>query len=344
MKKSQDVRVKHTKSQRVWGVLALIALFGCGVMVGLDFGRLNSQPKMPQGGTVTFSPNANIDFTNMNVGESRAHNVHVAVGVQLETLVVKPIEGISGLKVTNDCADVAVVNARRGCDIMVEYTPRGALDLGRVPLIVGWADVSGEEYVAELPILIKVTDPNQKATCVVIEELLADRLYPEDAQDVRMHEENIKIYEKLVMNGCSENQMKYHTMAMREREILAALQQSGTEQQTCEQIESLLLEQLPYAGGDADDRIDRAKIYANLSERGCAENSAKYVEMAKQELEIARALEDDEFDNQETIEVVETYKRLNMQAAAEEIFETAKKLTNPAIDFILEVEKIINEQ
>lgn len=243
MKKSQDVRVKHTKSQRVWGVLALVALFGCGVMVGLDFGRLNSQPKMPQGGTVTFSPNA-----------------------------------------------------------------------------------------------------NQKATCVVIEELLAQRLYPEESQSVHEHEENIKIYEKLVMNGCSENQMKYHTMAMREREIVAALQQSGTEQQTCEQIESLLLEQLPYADGDADARIDRAKIYANLSERGCAENSAKYVEMAKQELEIARALEDDEFDNQETIEVVETYKRLNMQAAAEEIFETAKKLTNPAIDFILEVEKIINEQ
>ena len=82
-----------------------------------------------------------------------------------------------------------------------------------------------------------------------------------------------------------------------------------------------------------------------MSERGCAENSAKYVELAKQELEIARALEDDRFDNGETIiEVVETYKRLNMQAAAEEIFETAKKLTNPAIDFILEVEKIINEQ
>ena len=81
-----------------------------------------------------------------------------------------------------------------------------------------------------------------------------------------------------------------------------------------------------------------------MSERGCAERSAKYVDLAKQELEIARALEDDEFDNQETIEVVETYKRLNMQAAAEEIFETAKRLTNPAIDFILEVEKIINEQ
>lgn len=344
MKKSQDVRVVHTKSQRIWGVLALMALFGCGVMAGVGFTKKGVAQKPVDGMAVRFSPNANVDFTNMNVGETKSHNVHVAVSAQLETLAVKPIEGISGLKVTNDCADIDQVNARGGCDINVEYTPRVALDLGRVPLIVGWADASGEEFIAELPILIKVTDPNQKATCVVIEELLADRLNPEDSPEVWAHEENIKIYEKLVMNGCSENQMKYHKMAQREREILAALQQSGTAQQTCEQIESLLIGQLPYASGNADDRIYRAKIYANLSERGCAENSAKYVEMAKQELEIARALEDDKFDNHETIEVVETYKRLNMQAAAEEIFETAKKLTNPAIDFILEVEKIINEK
>ena len=66
--------------------------------------------------------------------------------------------------------------------------------------------------------------------------------------------------------------------------------------------------------------------------------------MAQQELEIARALQDDKFSEDDTIEVVETYKRLNMQAAAQEIFDVAKKLTNPAIDFILEVEKIINEQ
>ena len=117
-------------------------------------------------------------------------------------------------------------------------------------------------------------------------------------------------------------------------------------QSTCQKIEVSLLERLPddNARAGADARIERAKIYANLSERGCSENKARYVELARQELEIARALEDDEFDNEETIEVVETYKRLNMQAAAEEIFETAKKLTNPAIDFILEVEKIINEK
>jgi hypothetical protein len=104
------------------------------------------------------------------------------------------------------------------------------------------------------------------------------------------------------------------------------------------------LEHLQPAANYPEIRIERAKIYANLSERGCPENSAKYVEMAKQELAVARALEDDKFDEFETVEVVETYKRLNMQAAAEEIFETAKKLTDPAIDFIIQVEKIINEQ
>lgn len=215
-------------------------------------------------------------------------------------------------------------------------------------LMVGWglnqghANKVAQSKVATNP--APVVEPQQKETCAIIEDLLLERLNPVDSQEVGAHEYNIDVYEKLVMNGCSENQQKYHNAAVREREIVAALQASNNSQQTCEQIESLLLGQLPNASDRAYERIGRAKIYANLSERGCAENSAKYVEMAKQELEIARALEDDEFEDYETIEVVETYKRLNMQAAAEEIFETAKKLTNPAIDFILEVEKIINEQ
>ena len=60
-------------------------------------------------------------------------------------------------------------------------------------------------------------------------------------------------------------------------------------------------------------------------------------------MEIARAIDDDKFDRDETIEVVETYKRIHMQNAANEIFEKAKKLTDPTIDFIIQVEKIINE-
>ena len=242
MKVNKKVQVIHTRRQKIFGCLALLALFGCGFMVGM------------------------------------------------------------GIK-------------------------------GRPVPVAQPGKVNVQEVNAE-----------PKETCQIVEDLLLARLVPVESQDVRDHEYNISVYEKLIMNGCSENQMKYHNMAQREREIVVALQDSDAGQQTCEQIEALLLEQMPNADGDSDRRISRAKIYANLSERGCAGNSARYVELAKQELEIARALEDDEFDNQETIEVVETYKRLNMQAAAEEIFETAKKLTNPAIDFILEVEKIINEQ
>lgn len=114
---------------------------------------------------------------------------------------------------------------------------------------------------------------------------------------------------------------------------------------TCGQIEMLLHEKLyPSDSGVSEDHIENAKIYANLSERGCPENTEKYKALAKQELEIARALNDDNLHNEyESVEIVETYKRLQMQAEAERMIEKAKKLTNPAIDFIIQLEKIIEE-
>lgn len=114
---------------------------------------------------------------------------------------------------------------------------------------------------------------------------------------------------------------------------------------TCEKIERLLQDRLyPVNDPDADVHIGNARVYASLSERGCPENSEKYKELAKQELEIARALNDDNLNNTyQATEIVETYKRLQMQAEAERMIEKAKKLTNPAIDFIIQLEKIINE-
>lgn len=182
-----------------------------------------------------------------------------------------------------------------------------------------------------------------KKTCAVIEEIQLGWLVDENSPIVQDHQSNLRVYEILVQHGCPENEEKYRTAIAREMEIIDALSGQQNLMSTCEQIEVALLEQLP-DGNYSDNRIDRAKIYANLSERGCPENSQKYVNLAQQELEIARALQDDKFSEDDTIEVVETYKRLNMQAAAQEIFDVAKKLTNPAIDFILEVEKIINEQ
>ena len=204
--------------------------------------------------------------------------------------------------------------------------------------------------IAQKNLVIKqkadVQQTEQKETCAVIEEIQLGWLNDENSPDIVDHQANVRVYETLFQHGCDVNKDKYRAAIAREMTIIESLGGGQTIKSTCEQIEASLLDRLPYADNraSADERIDRAKIYANLSERGCPENSAKYVALAKQELEIARALEDDEFDEVETIEVVETYKRLNMQAAAQEIFETAKKLTNPTIDFILQVEKIITGQ
>ena len=116
----------------------------------------------------------------------------------------------------------------------------------------------------------------------------------------------------------------------------------------CEKIEALWLQRLNdinfETSDDAQDYINRAKIYANLADRGCPANVDAYKELANQDLEIARALNNDRlYDRREATEMVETYKRLQMQKEAKKMIEKAKKLTNPAIDFIIQLEKIIEE-
>ena len=119
----------------------------------------------------------------------------------------------------------------------------------------------------------------------------------------------------------------------------------------CGRIEKVWLDRLAdmqdenmFGNDDAQFYINRAKIYANLADRGCKENVEIYKELAKKDLDIARALNNDSLDDKrEATEMVETYKRLQMQAEAMKMIEKAKKLTNPAIDFIIQLEKIIEE-
>lgn len=196
-----------------------------------------------------------------------------------------------------------------------------------------------------------------ESNCEAIEELLKQNLYNEDNSDWQAHKDNAKIYQRIVKQGCEKNKDKYLKLAQREMEIARALDTNGELEReaeetrvpvtTCEKIEVELSRQLMcknYNHCNESNHINDAKIYANLSERGCVENSEKYKSLAKQELEIARALTDDNMRyEREATEIVETYKRLQMQAEAEKMIEKAKKLTNPAIDFIIQLEKIIDE-
>jgi len=126
-----------------------------------------------------------------------------------------------------------------------------------------------------------------------------------------------------------------------------APQPNAVPDKMCDAVERPLLDKLnanDENSTSAIDHLNRAQTLADLANRGCPENSERYKELALREIEIARALNNDNLnDQQSVVEMVETYKKLQMRAEAEKIFEKAKKLTNPAIDFILQIEKIINE-
>lgn len=146
----------------------------------------------------------------------------------------------------------------------------------------------------------------------------------------------------------ADTQLQSKDMPKKVPEIRIVKAQKPTEK-TCAVIEDKLLKQIDLHYGENDSveagyYLARAQIYVNLSNRGCPENSEAYEQLALQDIEVARALKDDRFYNEYEVEaVVDTYKRLEMKGEAERAFNTIKKMTDPAIDFILQVEKIINE-
>ena len=128
----------------------------------------------------------------------------------------------------------------------------------------------------------------------------------------------------------------------------APLQSSEQHQEfiaTCSRIELLLKERLyPETELEAWRHLQNAYTYSTLAEKGCVENSDMYKSLAIREIEIATALAPEETMNEPEVEVViDTYKKLDMQHEAQVFLDKVEKLTEPAIDFILKMEKIINE-
>ncbi len=119
---------------------------------------------------------------------------------------------------------------------------------------------------------------------------------------------------------------------------------------TCAQIEKLLNTRIAESGLDQDSTIPdvhlaRAEIFATIAKRGCAENSDRYKALAVHEIQIVRALQDDEnFDEYQVRNMVDTYQKLDMAAEAKQFVDTMKRITGPAIEFMNEVQKIISEE
>lgn len=114
---------------------------------------------------------------------------------------------------------------------------------------------------------------------------------------------------------------------------------------TCTRIEQLLEQQLtPEDSQGYEKHLYNAETYNRLADNGCAEHGDKYRAMAVRETQIAVALIPIESMSDDQIEdVVDTYKKAKMQAAAQQVIDKLQQASEPAIDFILKLEKILED-
>ena len=90
-------------------------------------------------------------------------------------------------------------------------------------------------------------------------------------------------------------------------------------------------------------RIEKLLVQRLYSEDS-PENADMYKALALRELEIASALQPEEDMGEGDAEIViDTFKKLDMQQEAREFLDKIERLVDPATDFILQMEQIINE-
>lgn len=114
---------------------------------------------------------------------------------------------------------------------------------------------------------------------------------------------------------------------------------------TCVRIEQLLKDRLyPESEPEYWKHLQNADTYSTLADRGCADNAEMYKTLALRELEIATALQPTEDMQVGDAEIViDTFKKLDMQREAQDFLNKIEQLIDPATEFILKMEQIINE-
>ena len=210
----------------------------------------------------------------------------------------------------------------------------------------------GETYSEHCNVDASDQNTTSLSRCQWFEKILSARLCPDDnlMNDSYCLKQNIDIYKKLVTYGCPENRDKYVEMASNQDTLLNAVFGEYNfvtkEVSTCERIEQLLKGRLnPKDVDNFNYHLENAEIYARLAERGCPENADKYRALAASEIEITTALQPVEaMSDIDVAEVVDVYKKVKMQAAAQQVIDTLQKVSEPTIDFILKLEKIVNEE
>ncbi len=213
----------------------------------------------------------------------------------------------------------------------------------------------GETYSEHCTVAASDQNTTNLSRCQWFEEMLSTRLCSDDTLksnsiNYSCLEQNIGIYNKLVTYGCPENRDKYVEILGNQASLLKLMFGESVldtdKLSTCERIEQLLTGPLGGADtNDPDEHLYKAEIYARLAERGCPENADKYRALAASEIEITTALRPvEDMSDSDVADVVDVYKKVKMQAAAQQVIDTLQKVSEPTIDFILKLEKIVNEE
>ncbi len=181
-----------------------------------------------------------------------------------------------------------------------------------------------------------------KQTCAEIEEKLLEYISDDD------YAQNLKIYNVLSVRGCEDNRARFSELAVREHMLLNTMDEvfnNTVAERPCQVIERQLTEELVPGYANSYGHSRNAKIYSQMAEDGCPENAKKYAQMALNELQIAEGIRVDEndIDKGEMLSTVNTYKKLQMQNEAKKYIKKVEKLVDPGIDFIMELQRVIEE-
>ena len=236
-----------------------------------------------------------------------------------------------------------------GCGVMTGISPIGHKI----------ADTSNSGVKTEITEnIVEIGDPEPQEPCQINEKVLKTRLV-RNIDDTHpnafnAHQSNMLIYRRLFDTGCLENRDYFSEMAANERIYMAALtgiekKNNESVERPCREIESALSRRvIPNCDTHqyvSECHLNNAEVYSKLAEDGCAENVELYRKNALDELQIADGVRINASDvnPREVRSTINTYKKLRMQNEAQRYLNKVEKMLDPGIDFILELQKVIEE-
>jgi len=206
-------------------------------------------------------------------------------------------------------------------------------------------------------------DFSKLKTCEVIERKQMEKLSSEYYADIYAFETNARIYADLAKSGCPKNAEKFKALEKRQMEIAATLRQGifaddpyyhtfkdTSNLRTCEVIEQKKLSRLMRESdiSHAEESLMNAEIYIDLIKYGCPENMEKFKELLSRQLKIAEAMLGASFTTENVhnnhysyIRQVRILKELGDRNSIKQILEKARRLGEPAMQFINEIEQIL---